>query len=233
MAYDTLLTVIDDAAVELNLSSAVAVAVASTDPNILLLVKLLKRTGRALARARQWTHLVQEHTFTTTAATTYALPTDFRAMVPQTNWNRTSDRQLDATLGSEEWQYITGTGTSLVSVAFRIWKGLLYATPSTDTGNSIAFEYLSTYWVRATASVSPDKDAPTVDTDVIHLDASMVVTALKLAFRKAKGLNTVAAQQDFNDAWALATSDDSPAPLLTLDGGVQQVDPVTPENGWG
>jgi hypothetical protein len=219
--FDTAGTIINDVAVEVGLS-AVTDPFASSDPNFILLCKLLKNVGRKLALARDWTSMVKEHTFTTVNGTvSYDLPASFAKMIDQTGWDRTGEMPLGGPLSSEQWQYLAATdfGTT-IQVFVRFWgdKIHLYPTPGA-TVLTIAFEYLSRLWVMPSGETSATEDIPDASTDTILFDPILMVSALELAWAKAKGFDTTAALEDFQQAWSSVAGNDSPAPVLSLTRG--------------
>lgn len=219
--YDTAGTLISDAAVELGLG-AVTDAFASTDENVAQLRALLKSVGRHLVKRYEWLQTTREHTFTTASGEdTYAMPADYVSMVDGSGWNRTSRMPLEPT-SPQTWAALKATEAGQVwTVHFRPGDTTLRLHPDPPaSGEAISFEYRSLYWVRADGSASPDKDAPTVASDVVHLDAELVRKALKLAFLRAKGFDSVAAQQDFQDELdASRDANVGAAPVLSLTGG--------------
>lgn len=202
MAYDTALNIISDAAIELGLG-AVSDPFASTDPNVILLRALLKSAGRAMLLEQRWLQATKEYTFTTSGASSYALPSDYVELVDGSGWNRTQRLPLTP-VTPQQWQALSAlnTGTS-IPMLIRPRDGLLSVWPTSNTGQTYAFEYVSSYWVKATASSSPDKDAPTVNTDVIYFDAPLAVQMLRLAFLRRKGFDATEAQQEFDRLLAL------------------------------
>lgn len=215
--FDTAGNIVNDAAVEMGLLAAnVADPYASTDPNLAQLCRLLKSVGQEIVDERQWSQAIKEHTFTTSAATDYALPADYLAMVDQTGWNRTSSLPL-APLAAQEWQYLKAHSTSLVlTVMFRPWLRRLYIQPSTSTGQLVAFEYRSTYWVQGDGQTTGTATAPTDKDDTILFDRLLVVRGLKLAWKKEKGFDTTSAQADYDRRLEQAMSADAVAPVLNL-----------------
>jgi hypothetical protein len=216
---DTAGNIINDAAVELGLS-AVVDPYLSTDPNFIQLRGLLKSAGRDLQRMRDWTHLQKEYTFTTVAAqSNYDLPPDFRKMVAQSGWDRTGRTPLGGPLSPQEWQYLKGRldGVSF-RVLFRPVQQQLYLYPDTTIagGDVIAFEYLSRYWVQAFGASAASAEAPVASLDVVLFEAQLAMRALKLAFLRAKGFDSQAAEQDFNQTYAMVASDDAAGAVLSL-----------------
>lgn len=217
-AYDTVAGVVSDAAIELGLvTAAIADPYASVDQNILQLTALLKPAGREILRYRYWTQLVKEYTFVTAGLASYPLPADFREFIPETMWNRSTTWPASGPLNSKEWQQLQAVpGDPFVSGRF--WQGLLWVLPSATTGQTIAFEYLSTSWVALTGSVVPTKEAPTLKDDVVLFDAHLVTRKLKRMFREAKGFDTSAERIAEDDALRAAAGADVHARSIHLGG---------------
>ena len=217
--YDTAANIINDVAVEVGLTSSADVY-ASTDANFIRLRTLLKSVGRGLILAHGWLQLTKEHTFTTTSASSYNLPADFQSMVDQTAWDRTTRFPM-APVSPQTWQFLKASQSGVVfTVIFKPSDTTIQLWPQPPTsGDTVAFEYRSRYWVRATASASPDKDAPTVNTDVIHIDVQLITRALKLAFMRSMGFDTMSAQMEFDAAFqSVRNSNVNAAPKLSLNG---------------
>lgn len=237
--YDTALSVISDAAVELGLG-AVSDVYGSTDPNIVQLRTLLKSLGRRLALEREWRHLVKEYTFVTTSSATYNLPADFSSMVANSSWNRSANARA-VPIGYQVWQYLKAVDiTTSWLVYFKPGDTTLTLHPDPPTaGETIAFEYRSRYWVRASGSSANDKDAPTANTDSIMFDAALMVLALRRAFAKAKHFEwTDRDEHEYLLTLAsVESADASAAPVLALDGA--QIDERllsernAPDTGYG
>jgi hypothetical protein len=215
--------VVNDAAVEVGLADS-ADPFASTDANVVQLCRLLKSCGRELVMARNWTYLRKEHTFTTVQGTSnYSLPTDFFRMYDQSGWNRTNRLPLGGPLSPQEWQFLKARLVGVVfTVLFRPMNGEMNLYPDTNTpgGYSIAFEYGSKYWLSSDATPTVlSKDAPTASTDVVWFDPLLITRSLKLAFLKAKGLDTTGAEQDYAASLNAAMGADAPNKVLNLHRG--------------
>lgn len=220
MAYDTVKTVINDAAVELGLPSSSS-PMGSSDPNMIMLCSLLKAAGRELVYSKDWTHLVKEHTFVTVQGTsTYALPSDFHNMISQTGWVRTTRLPLGGPLSPQEWQFLKARLVGVVfSVLFRPLQGQIHIYPDTNTpgDQTIAFEYISNAWIAPVATPTvPSLDAPANDDDVVFFQSFLMSRMLKLWFLRAKGFDTTAAQQDYDRAYDMVASVDSQSPVMNL-----------------
>jgi hypothetical protein len=221
--WDTAANIIGDAAVELKLVSFQAKPAdpfASTDPNLGQLCQLLKSVGRDLAKKREWTHLRAIATLTTVQGQSkYDLPADFGRMINQTGWNRTNRLPLGGPLSPQEWEYLEGQLAGIVfTVLFRPMQGQLWLYPDTNTpgGQSLAYEYVSKNWVQQSGQTAPNTDVPGASSDTVWFDPQLVMRGLKLAFLRANGLDSTAAEQDYEDALEQAFAEDTPGRVLNL-----------------
>lgn len=244
--YETAGSIINDAAVELGLAplaNSGASAHSSTDPNFILLWRLLKRVGRQLALEREWVQLRQEHSFTTDALVTeYDLPADFSRMIDQAGWNRSQDRRLHVA-DAELWQYVKATDSSwLVSFLFfpKDRKIEVWPQPPTDA-ETIAFQYMSRYWAGLEVSPPslPTADAPTSGQYTVYFEPTLMVPALKLAYCRARGFDTTAVEEEYRAAYsAVSSANVNAAPVLNLtrpnNSGLRLLDEWNlPDTGWG
>lgn len=241
--FDTAKNVLNDAALGLGLtSSALTDPYASTDPNVVQLRVMLTEFGQDLLRQHSWTHLQTTHTFVTVDGTaTYALPGDFDRLLDQTGWDRTQQFPLAGPINAQGWQLLQAQSVgSVVDAWFRIANNLvnIYPTPGA-TVRTLAFEYVSKYWVAATAAPTTRvKETPSIESDVCFFDRRLLITGLRLAFLEAKGFDTGAASQKYSDALEAAKGGDGAAPVLSLNGPrprtTRYLDAANiPETGYG
>lgn len=87
------------------------------------------------------------------------------------------------------------------------------------TGNGSPIYDGSLYWVYLGPAGATQ---PGSDGDIVLFDSHLFTRALKLEFLKAKGLDSSAAQDDFEKAFE-AISNDEPAPILQLVGGSSDI----------
>lgn len=240
MDFTTADNILNDAAVELGIAQTdLADPYASTNQNIIHLRRLLKRVGRRLCRARDWTHLVREHTFSTVNGTeSYALPSDYVRIKDETQWNRTLSSPLDGPVESQDWQTLkASTASSGVFKRFRVWQGLFWLEPTPTGIETIAYEYVSNLWVVPTGATWPTActNVPTLPTDTLRFDEDLLVAALKLAWKEAKNQDTSAALEDLQQAWSAVAGGDGAKPVLSLSGGraFRPCCPRLPDTGWG
>lgn len=228
----TLLSIVQDACDDIGFPSPASV-VGNSDADQYL--RLLNREGEALSRW-PWQALIKEDTITlSTADQDYALATDFRYILPETQWNRDDRRQL-VWLNSEEWQFFKGwTTVNGLNLRARIRNNELefeQTIASGDNGKTIAYEYVSKYWTEDSGSTAQQKFA--ADTDTSVLDEEILTLGLIWRFRKSKGLNFEADLIEYNRQVELAKAHDGAARMLRLGRAVRQHLGVNiPEGNYG
>lgn len=238
VAWETANQIIQDAAYELGLITAdVADVFASTDQNIIQLRQMLTRIGRDLVKAKQWSHLQKEGTITTSDSDAdYDLPNDFDRLIANTYWNRTDDVP-GVPVDGQVWQYFKAQSlTAAVTALFRIQDNEVQIIPTPSATESIAFEYISSYWVKESGQSAGNTTRADASTDTILFDPTLVMHALKLAFKRAKGLDSTAEQADYLSRLSAVAGGDGASPVLSLvpSGGVRLLDELNlPDTGWG
>lgn len=224
--FDTVTNIIADVGTELGLGTLTA-SFSSTDPILLQLQALMKSVGRGLVLAYPWLQFRTDYNLTTTTATVYNLPAGFVSYVDSSAWNRTKRMPLHI-VSPTQWEAMKATGiTTTLPVFFRVGveepaTGLatLELLTAPASGEAIYLEYRSRLWVRPTGATPTFLDAPAAVTDTIRFDSYLFTRALKLAWLRAKGFESTAAQQDFQVALDLVRSVNvQTAPVLSLNGG--------------
>lgn len=223
--WKTVAELISDAAIELGLLKApVADPFASTDANILQLVAMLKSGGRALAKHRDWTHLQKEYTFAMVAGVqTYPLPSDYRTAAPDTEWNRSARFPVAGPLTGQQRQALRARAViSGVTTFLSFWLGQIVIENPAD-GQTVALEYQSWSFIRPNGQQSPTSDTPTVATDVVCMDPTLVVTRLKRDFRRNKKQDSQSEQDDYSTALAAAEREDAIGRTIYIGGRLNRM----------
>lgn len=218
--FSTVGTIINRMAVQCGLAT-VADPFASTDPNFVQFIEYLNTLGSKLAKRYEWEHLVRECTITTAAsATSYALPSDYKKMLDQSGWNRTSQLPLAGPMTSQQTQYLKGrTSNVIINVAFRLQGNLITFPVVPSNAQTLVFEYISSFWIQTAASgTGPDADHATASTDYVRFDPDLVVAGVKLAWLADRGFETTKAENDFDEQLESALGANSGAPVLSLSG---------------
>lgn len=218
VAWETALTIVADAAVELGLVSSLTDAWGSTDQNVVLLRSLCTSIGRDLLTRNSWSHLKKETSIATAAADyQYDLPADFSRVVDDTFWNRTQTLKLGGPIDSIAWQYLKATSASGTPRQwFRIVANEVEIYPTPTAIESIYYEYVSSYWVKESGQSAPNTDRVDANTDTIYFEPLLFMRALKVKFLRQKGMDTGAAQEDFEERWAQVASQEGGAPVLSI-----------------
>lgn len=236
--FDTALNVLNSAGKELGvIASTVSNPYGETDQNIVQLCSLLTRVGRMLARARAWVDLTKEHTLSTADGTaSYALPADFVGFKDATSWNRTSQHP-NLPVSGPQWQMVKAqTSTGMVAKLFRVWRNELHIYPTPSAVETVAFEYRSSRWVAETGQSTPNETTADATTDTLWFDEALLVAGLKLAWLRAKQMDTTYAQAEFDEVYRAAAGGDGVAPILNLTGGFHGpfLDETNlPDSEWG
>lgn len=180
----TLLTIVQNAAVELGLPEPAAV-VGSVDVATRKLLKYANQAGRQLVSYHDWQGLIIEQEFTALAQTvqTNALPPNdysrlvYNAMI----WDRSAHVQLSGPTPQRYWSLIQAGISSGVSGYWRIIGNQLNILPVMTAGNTLAFEYISKRWVQD--SLGNVKEAFTADTDTCVCPVWEELLELELIWR--------------------------------------------------
>jgi hypothetical protein len=186
-------------------------------------LRAAQREGESLAQpdGKPWNILVKEHTFVTVSGTqTYALPEDFRYMLSDTQWDRSQRRRM-LPVTSAEWQYLKGWTTSAFGLnwRFRLRNGALEIEQDvTVNGNTIAYEYISRYYVVASGGTSPTKASFTIDSDAHVFDDELFVLGVKWRFRQALGFDFEADLAEYLGERSKRLARDGGIPTLRMNG---------------
>lgn len=236
MRTDTAANIINKVLLEQALATAaVSNVYTNTDGVVVQLRALLEALGQDLAALRPWTHLQQEHTLSTEAGTpSYALPSGYVGMVPQTHWNRSTDLPLVGPANPQTWQEAASSGAiANTNYLYRVKGNRLFLDPTPSAVESLAFEYASAYWVVPSGETAPTAEAPSADTDTLWFDRRLLVAGLKLRWLEAKGFDTTAAQRAYDAALSAAMGNDGAHSVLSLAPPESMRGPRLPETNWG
>lgn len=193
----TLLEIVQQACRELALPIPNAAA-ASSDQQAAQMFGLMNALGQELRDTHDFQVLVTTHTFTTDGTGEDDLPSDFHRMLDDTQWDRTNRWALVGPMLPSGWQWLISSQLASIGprVRWRVRGDDIEYYPTTDSGNTFAFEYITQNWV-TDGDDSSAKDAFTKDTDTCVFRDRLMVNGLKFKFLAAKGLDTAAAERDF------------------------------------
>lgn len=237
----SLLTIVSDAAAEIGIASPTTV-IGNNDPNVTRLLALANREGRELASKYPWTILQREHTFNTADGTAeYALPTDFRAFIADTAWNRADYDRVRGNLTPQEWQtYKSGIiGSGIVHQRWRVKRAASGTTrkfvidPTPSSIEAMVFEYLSDAWCSSSDGTTL-RTTWAADADVGLLSESLMTLGLVWRFKNAIGTEYGLDLLQYEQTVSRALADDLAMPTKMLHtSGTFKLGGYVPDTGFG
>ena len=233
----SLLTIVQDVSNRIGLPVPSSV-VGSSDTQVRQLLGLAQQEGKELARRGPWQVLTKEKTITATATEeqTGAIPTDFERMIEGTFWNRSQDRRVVGPLTPQKWQMLQTGLYNLMWDAFRIRGNDLLMSPVPVAGDTLAYEYVSKYWL-TNAAGDTERAAWIADDDVALLDEELITLGVTWRFMKAKGLDYSEAFASYERMVERKLANDGGMAILDLngdrlDGAGGAYDPFISEGNW-
>lgn len=217
---DTVLYEVQQACIQMSLPPPVDVY-GSADENALLMGSVANLAGIMVTDAHEWQSqrlpwvLVGDG-----IKTAWDLPANFSRLVDNTGWSQ-AIRAPVIVLNAQQWASIQAwvSNSFTVNPLCRIMGNQLVFLTAPAVGN-ISFEYIDSNWVIDQDDALILKDKATKSGDIPRYDWLLMMLAIKTKFLEQKGMNTVAAQSDFNERLAQLTQRDVMAQTLTLSGGV-------------
>lgn len=189
----------------------------STDLQVLQWIELANTAGEMMASAANWQALRTEFTFAAMAQSdqTGAIPADFDRWVNNTQFNRSTRRPMAGPITPRQWQWIKAQPVySSVYLAWIQRGGEMLVTPNPTAGQTIAFEYISTNWVKSAGGAL--QAGFTADSDVSRLDERVLRLGMIWRYLKAKGLDYAEALDDYEREVEKASGRDGGASALSM-----------------
>jgi len=232
----TILSMAQQACRRIGLASPSAL-LSSTDDTYVQLVALANEEGEELAERFAWKALIKEATFTTVAAAsqgamTTLAGTDFKYIINDTIWNRTTRRPVFGPLAPRDWQALQAAPVTGPYHQFRIRIGNLYFNPTPSAGDSCAFEYLSKNWCQSSGGTG--QSAWAADTDTGVLDEQLMTAGLIWRWKQVKGLDYAEDYAKYERRVADTMGRDGSRGVLDMAGGITDYRPglFVPQGNW-
>lgn len=204
----TALTILQGACAALNLPQPTS-TVGSTDPRVLQMLALLRHELDNERSRHDWTGLITTDAPTLTATSaiaTVTLPTDFKRFVPNgTIYHTTTLRPIIGPLSTLEWQQIT-LGTTPTSTLYWRRFGSTFKIAGATTGDTISYDYISSYPVQTAGGVA--KAAFTADDDTSRLPENLAELGLIWRWLKANNLDYAEEMSNYERELERATTED-------------------------
>lgn len=157
----------------------------------------------------------------TFSQTQYAMPADYDRQIDRTHWDKTQHWQMIGPETAQQWEWlVSGYISTGPIVRYRIFGSYFQIWPPQGTQHYLGFEYVSSYWARATAGT--EKSSFTVDTDTCIYPDRLMVIGIKHRYYQAKGLGDVYLSE-FNDQYDIAVANDSGSQTLSMNPRVPEV----------
>lgn len=207
----TLLTIIQDAALECDMEPPATVIGNTADIIAQKMLRAAQRTGLDLVKRSFWGELRNVATFTATATEVQAnvVPADFDRMIPETFWDRTNRRLISGPVVAARWQSLVATqqpGTDARWFTLRGGNVLIY--PTMQGGESMAFEYASKNFCQSTGGVAQARW--TADSDTGRLSEELFTLGVIANFQKAEGLPWADSYREYEARIETEVSADQP-----------------------
>ena len=236
---DTILYEVQQACLQLSLPPPTGVY-DSNDENVQLMGSVVNIAGIMVTEVYDWQALRKDFTVTGDAVrTAWDLPADFSRFVDGTGWSDAMKRPV-AVVNTQQWARAKAWLSPIsITPVCRIVADQLRFLTAPALGEKILFEYVDANWVIDADNALVLKQKVTKNADRPRFDWLLMVLALKVKWLEHKGMNTMAAQADFNERLAQLTQHDQMGQVLTLSGpvpgGFRYLDNAlnVPESGFG
>ena len=126
----------------------------------------------------------------------YALPSDYDAIVPRTQWDKSKHWEMLGPENAQQWEWLlSGYISTGPRIRWRLYGDYFQIWPGVSTNEFLGFEYRSKGWAKA-ADGTP-KNSFTADTDTCIYPDRVMVLSTKLKYFQAKGFDTTALFRDY------------------------------------
>lgn len=126
----------------------------------------------------------------------YALPSDYDAIVPRTQWDKSKHWEMLGPEDAQQWEWLmSGYISAGPRMRWRLYQNYFQIWPGVSVNENLGFEYRSKGW--ATDSGGTPKNSFTADTDTCIYPDRVMVLNTKLKYFQAKGFDTTALFRDY------------------------------------
>lgn len=167
----------------------------SQDDQALQLMGLANEILDDLGERKAWTMLHTEALFTTLAAEDQgALATlasgGYTSIMDGVLFDRTNGQYILGSVSPLQWQAAKANLASISDTQYREMQGHLYLTPAPAAGDTVAFEYVTSYPVvdNSAAPVLTSKAYFTHDSDTYLYPDKLLILGLRWLWKREKGI---------------------------------------------
>lgn len=212
----------------------------SDDPQVIQVRALLYEAGNSLAVRGDWSRLTFEEVHTTLAQEdqgaiydiTATGATAFRKIKNETMWDRTNQMPVYP-INAQDWQNLKAHNSVSPRYRFRLVRHHLMLTPTPPAGHSLAFEWVSKWWIQDGTS-GTIKERFTLDTDSFLLERELLKLGLVWRWLRAKGLDYADHYEEYESRLTETLAHDVTRAIVHMDGTVPAVKPgiYIPDYSW-
>lgn len=196
-------------------------AFGNPDPQVVQLLGLMDEILEDLTNRTRWSASTQEAVFVTTAGedqgpmTTLA-PFGFKWIIKDSFFNRSLRRTMFGPVSATQWQALKALPNPGPYYKYRIVRNRMLINPPAVVGQTLAFEYASSYLIMDKNGVTP-KAFPTDDLDTF-LDETIVLAGLRWKWKYEKGLDYAEDFRRFEELADNTKAREGSAQTLSMDG---------------
>lgn len=147
--------------------------------------------------------------------TMYTMPSDYKALVDRTMWDKSRHWEMLGPEDGQQWQWLkSGYIATGPRIRYRIMGGFYQIFPPVTTTELLGFEYVSNGW--ATSATGTRQAKFLADTDTCIYSDRLIILATKLKFFQLKGFDTSAIAADLSRELQIEISNDTSSPTLSF-----------------
>lgn len=147
----------------------------------------------------------------------FAPPTDYDRQIDRTHWDKSKHWEMlgPSTPQQQEW---LRSGYISTGPRIRYWfkGGYFQIWPPLGATENLSFEYVSKYWIIASAATVISKSAFSVDTDTCIFPDAMMEALIKLKYFEIKGFDTTAFRLEYESQRDIAKANDAGSQTLNM-----------------
>ena len=176
----------------------------STEENVLALYAALLTEGKHLALRQGSQQMKIEASHVSLAALNQGdirtIAPGFDSLIANTFWNRTLNRKLDGVSSPQEWAELLGREiSSSFNGVFYLRGNKLLITPIPTAGETLTFEYRTTWWIED-VTLATRKAAFTADDDAPVFPEAIMELGVTWRWLEAQGLDYAERKRDYEIA---------------------------------
>lgn len=147
--------------------------------------------------------------------TKYTLPSDFKAIMSRTLWDKSKHWEMLGALDGQQWQWLkSGYISTGPRIRFRVLDGMFNIWPALSTNEYLGYEYLGNGWAQSALGVNQTKFI--ADTDTSQFTDRLMIIGTKLKYFQLKGFDTQFLQADFLRELNIEIANDEAQPNLSF-----------------